>query len=571
VLYNVATQESVNDLNNLGLRAQLLFSPSENLKITLTGDKTTQNPEGYAQVIAGVVPTLRPAYRQFDQIIADLNYELPSRNAFDRKIDHDTPWRSGNELGGVALNIEAKVGPGTLTATSAWRYWNWDPSNDRDFTGLPVLRRSEGTSRHQNWSQEIRYAGDLSQRLSGVIGLFAIGQDLNTDPVHTEESGAAQARFSQNSESPLWQTPGLFDGFGIRTTSRLQSLGAAVFAQVDWAITDRLHLLPGVRYNYDKKEVDYNRETYGGLDTEDPALIALKRAVYTDQAFSADVDESNVSGQLTLAYKATKSIHTFATFSTSYKPVGVNLGGLPTSNGEVLTELAQVKPEYVTHMEIGVKTNTTRGTTLNLTLHNTDVTDYQTQVQTAEVGVNRGYLANAEEVRVMGAELDASARVSSNFNFYGAVAYTDGKYVSFTNAPVPLEETGGESAFKDISGGALPGISKWAGSLGGELLSNQVQFFGQETKVFLAFDTYYRSSFSSSPSPSRYLNVDGYALLNARAGIRATDGLSFFIWARNLLDKDYYEQLLPAAGNAGHYAAVLGDPRTYGVTLRFNY
>ncbi|MEX2232414.1 MAG: hypothetical protein WD824_09655 [Cyclobacteriaceae bacterium] len=53
--------------------------------------------------------------------------------------------------------------------------------------------------------------------------------------------------------------------------------------------------------------------------------------------------------------------------------------------------------------------------------------------------------------------------------------------------------------------------------------------------------------------------------------MRATDGLSLFIWARNLLDKDYFEQLLPAAGNAGHYAGVLGDPRTYGVTLRFNY
>lgn len=84
-------------------------------------------------------------------------------------------------------------------------------------------------------------------------------------------------------------------------------------------------------------------------------------------------------------------------------------------------------------------------------------------------------------------------------------------------------------------------------------------------------DGYFRSSFSSSPSPSNYLNIDGYALLNARVGLRTTEGLSFFVWGRNLLDKDYFEQLLPAAGNAGHYAAVLGDPGTYGVTLRYNY
>ena len=571
VLYNVNTKTSVNDLNNLGIRAQLLFTPSDNLKITLTGDDSRQKPNGYAQVVAGVAPTLRPDYRQFEQIIADLNYDLPTRNPFDRKIDHDTPWNSGNELGGVALNIDAKVGPGTLTATTAWRYWNWDPSNDRDFTGLPVLSLSQATSKHKQWTQEVRYAGELSSRLSGVIGIFAIGQDLQTDPVHIEQSGAAQWRFSQNSTSPLWQTPGLFDGYGIKTNSRLQSLGAAVFAQADWAITEQLHVLPGLRFNYDQKEVDYDRQTYGGLQTEDPDLIALKRVVYTDQAFTADVDESNLSGQLTVSYRAADNFNSFATVSTSYKPVGVNLGGLPTDNGDVMTDLAQIKPEYVTHVEVGVKTSPTSNSKLNFTLYNTNITDFQAQVQSGQLGVNRGYLANAEEVEVRGAELDGNARVSRNLSFYGAVAYTDGKYVAFTNAPVPLEETGGPSAFKDISGSKLPGISEWAGSLGAELLSNEVKFLGQDTKLFLAFDTYFRSSFSSSPSPSNYLNVDGYALLNGRAGIRATDGLSLFVWGRNLTDKDYFEQLLPAAGNAGHYAGVLGDPRTYGITLRYNH
>lgn len=571
LLYNVRTEKPVNDLNNLGVRAQLLFSPSDRLNITLAGDVSEQNPDGFAQVYAGVVTTQRAAYRQFNQIIADLNYNLPSQNPFDRKIDHDTPWRSGNELGGVSLNVDAKLGPGTLTATTAWRYWNWDPSNDRDFTGLPVLSKSAATSRHEQWSQEVRYAGNLTSRLSGVVGVFAIWQDLNTDPVHTEESGAAQWRFSQNSTSNLWKTPGLFDGYGIRTTSRLQTFSGAVFGQVDWAITSRLHLLPGLRYNTDQKEVDFDRKTYGGLETTDPQLIALKRAVYTDQTFRADVNESNLSGQLTLAFKASKKFNAFATYSTSFKPVGVNLGGLPTANGEVLTDLARIKPEYVTHWEVGVKTAPTQHSTLNLVFHNTEIRDYQTQVQTAEVGVNRGYLANAERVRVLGVELDASIRLNQHFNLYGAVAYTDGQYISFKNAPVPLEETGGQSAFKDVSGGRLPGISEWAGSLGGEITSNTATLIDKEGKFFLALESYYRSDFSSSPSPSQFLNIEGYALLNGRLGFRANEGLSLFLWARNLLDKDYFEQLLPAAGNAGHYAAVLGDPRTYGVTLRYSF
>jgi len=570
VLYNVATEKSLNDLNNLGFRAQLLYLPTDNIKVTLAADATDQNPDGYAQVVAGVAPTLRPAYRQFEQIIADLNYNLPSRNPFDRKVDHDTPWRSGNELGGASLNFEATIGSGTLTSTTAWRYWNWNPSNDRDFTGLPVLSRSAATSKHQQWTQEIRYAGDISSRLKTVVGVFAILQDLKTYPVHTEESGSAQWRFSQNSTSEKWKTPGLLEGYGIKTTSRLETFGAAVFGQLDWSITERLHFLPGLRFNYDQKKVDFNRQTYGGLQTNDASLIALKRLVYTDQAFAADVDESNLSGQVTLAYKASKKINTFVTYSTSYKPVGVNLGGLPTANGAVLTDLARIKPEYVSHVELGIKTTPTQNTTLNVVFHNTDIRDYQTQVQTAEVGVNRGYLANAERVRVLGVEVDGNIRVNKYLSFYGALAYTDGKYVSFTNAPVPLEETGGESAFKDISGSSLPGISKWAGSMGGEI-TLPGNLIGHAGKYFLAFDTYYRSSFSSSPSPSKYLNIEGYALVNARVGFRASEGVSVSVWARNLLNKDYFEQLLPAAGNAGHYAAVLGDPRMYGITLRYSF
>jgi iron complex outermembrane receptor protein len=548
-----------------------LILPTDKIKITLIGDASQQHPNGYAQVVAGVVTTKRAAYRQFPQIIADLNYKLPSQNPFDRLVDHDSPWRSGNELGGVSVNIDAQIGRGTLTATTAWRYWNWDPLNDRDFTGLPVLSKSQATSRHQQWSQEIRYAGTFSPNLNGIIGTFIIGQDLKTDPFHIEESGAAQWRFSQSSTSALWRTSGLFDGFGIRTQSRLQSLGAAVFGQLDWGITKKLHLLPGIRYNYDQKSVNFDRQTYGGLQTTDPALIALKNAVYTNQKFDAEAKEGNFSGQLTLSYKGDERWNAFLTASTSYKPVGVNLGGLPTANGEILLDLARIKPEYVTHAEFGVKTNNLiQGFTLNLVAHITDIKDYQTQVQTAEVGVNRGYLANAERVRVQGIEFDANAKLSKSLTLYGSLAYTDGKYIAFTNAPVPLEETGGSAAFKDISGGALPGISKWAGSLGGEF-TQKGAFIGKSGVYFVAADTYYRSSFSSSPSPSQYLNIDGYALLNARIGFRTNQGISAFVWARNLSNKDYFEQLLPAAGNAGHYAGVLGDPRTVGVTLRYSW
>ncbi|MGZ8552762.1 MAG: TonB-dependent receptor, partial [Chitinophagaceae bacterium] len=103
---NISTGKYTNDINNLGFRGQLLYKPSDNTTITLAADASRQRPDGYAQVVAGVVQTQRAAYRQFNAIIGDLGYTLPSQNAFDRKIDHDTPWRSGNDLGGISLNID---------------------------------------------------------------------------------------------------------------------------------------------------------------------------------------------------------------------------------------------------------------------------------------------------------------------------------------------------------------------------------------------------------------------------------------------------------------------------------
>jgi len=568
LIYNVATQKRVNDLNNLGFRGQLLYEPSDNLQILLAGDLTRQRPDGYAQVFAGVAPTQRAEYRQFEQIIADLHYELPSRNPFDRIIDHDTPWRSGQDLGGISANVDVKVGPGTLTSTTAWRFWNWNPSNDRDFTGLQGLALSQAPSRHDQWSQEVRWAGNLSTSLSAVVGVFAFGQQLNADPAHTEESGRDQWRFAQNSQSELWQTPGLFEGYGIKSYPSMKTFSGAIFAQVDWAITPRLRLLPGIRLNYDDKSVNFRRETYGGLQTDDPDLLALKNTVYSDQAFEANIDDTNLSGQLTLAFKASDKINTFATFSTGFKPVGLNLGGLPNANGQPMLELAVIQPESVRHYEVGVKAQPTRNISLGLTVYNTDVSDYQAQVQAADLSVNRGYLANAEKVRVRGVEFDGTVRFNSFFSLYGSLAYTDGNYVRFTNAPPPLEETGGPT-FKDVSGGQLPGISEWAASFGGESATRTTSFLGQEGEFVFAVDGFSRSSFSSNPSPSAYLIVEGYTLLNGRAGFRAAEGVSLYLWVRNAFDKDYFEQLLPGAGNAGHYAGVLGDQRTYGVTLRY--
>src|SRR6185369_12898353 len=102
-------------------------------------------------------------------------------------------------------------------------------------------------------------------------------------------------------------------------------------------------------------------------------------------------------------------------------------------------------------------------------------------------------------------------RVSKHLSFYGNAAYTDGRYISFPDAPPPLEETGGPQ-FKDVSGSVLPGISKWAVSVGGEYVKPR-NIVGRAGEFFTALDASYRSSFSSSASASRYLIVGDYSIV----------------------------------------------------------
>ncbi len=563
---NVRTHEDVNNLNNVGLRGQLLFAPSSSLAITIAVDGTRQRANGYTQVIEGVAPTRRPANRQWAQIISDLHYTPPTYNAFDRVTDIDSPLRSYQDLGGASMNIDWKVGPGRLTSTTAWRYWNWDPASDRDFIGLPVTTISAGTSTQHQWTQEVRYAEDVAHTLNFVAGVFLFNQSIVSDPVIKQEQGSAAARFLL-APSANAATPGLLDGYGFNQYLDYRNLSAAIFGQLQWSIGDRFRLLPGLRVNYDEKQVDFNQQTYGGLQTTNAALIALQQSVLAPQAYAAHVGNTNTSGQITAAFKVSDRVNAYGTFATGFKSVGLNLGGVPTdANNQPVLSAAVVKPEDVHNYEAGIKTTPFRGVTANLALFDTEISDFQAQVTNGSVGVIRGYLANAERVRVRGVEFDGSARLGSRLSIYNAIAYTDGRYVTFTDAPPPLEDTGGPQ-FEDISGSLLPGISKWAVSLGGEA-TRRARLFQRSGEYFAALDASYRSSFSSSATYSRYMVVPGYTVLNARAGFRIANGWTVSVWSRNLLNTNYFELLTAAPGNTGLIVGQPGDPRTAGVTLR---
>ncbi|MEQ1910724.1 MAG: TonB-dependent receptor [Vicinamibacterales bacterium] len=569
VLENVRTGDDVNDLNNLGMRGQLLFAQSDAFAVTLAIDHTRQRPRGYTQVLAGVAPTLRAANRQWPAIAADLNYTAPSYNPYDRVTDIDTPMRSFQRLGGTSVNIDRKVGRGRLTSTTAYRYWDWKPSNDRDFVGLPITTISSGTSYQSQWTQELRYAGDIHPRVNLVAGFFYFRQLLDSDPVIVQEQGAAAYRVLL-APSANASTPGLLDGYGYRQYVHYRNSSSAVFSQAQLKLSNQWRVLPGIRVNYDQKKVNFDQQTYGGLQTTNAALITLQQSVLAPQKYDADTSNTNNSGQVTVAYKPTAAVNAYATFAKTFKSIGLNLNGVPAdAQNQPILSAATVKPEDVKHYEFGIKTSPFRNVTANVTFFNSDIRNFQAQVFNGAVGVLRGYLANAERVRVRGAEFDGSFSATRNLSFYASAAITSGKYLSFKDAPLPVEETGAATQFKDISGSDLPGLSKYAVSFGGELVRTGA-FFGRTGQFFGAFDASHRSRFSSSATPSAYLNVNEYSLLNTRVGFRTSNAWTLSVWARNLLNKNYLDLMSAVAGNTGLLVAQPGDPRTFGVTLRLS-
>ena len=589
-VYNVTSKQWINEQDNLGLRAQVLFKPNDDLSITLSGDYSTQNPECCGTVFVRTGLTQRALARQYDALSALQGYGVVSRNPFDRLTDIDAPLNAGNKIGGASLRVKWELGGGTLTAVSAWRFWDWKPQNDRDFTALSVVSASNNPSQQNQYSQEFRYnhSGD---QIDFVVGLFGFHQRIDTQGL--EQQGINASRW--NLTGALALDPAVLNGLTARNTQFLKSTSAALYGQASWKLTDALTIQPGIRVNYDRKEGYYNRVVTAGdgtlLNCPQPAgsIGAARCSIYQPQTSAPVVGDWNFSWDFNLNYRLAADVLAYATYAKSFKTVGINQNGLPTdaANNPILSA-GVIRPESVNHWEIGLKTQfLNRRATFKLTAFRTEISDYQATVTNGQLGVLRGYLANAGKVRSQGIEADFKIRPNDRFSAYANAAYTDARYVRFVDAPCPPELAGGTTAGAgqspsapgtpgglspancDISGQQLPGVSKWALSYGAEI-NLPARLLTQDGKVYLGVDGNYRTGFSSNPSPSIYTNVDGYALTNLRLGFRGR-GFDLYGWVRNMFDVDYFEQLQVAPGNVGMIAGQTGDPRTFGATVKLEF
>src|SRR6185436_6652888 len=574
LLTNVNTGEKLNELDNYAVRGQLLFVPTDNLRLRLIGDVSDLDSACCTQGFLRVGQSLRSPARQFPALAAGLGYEPPSRNVYDRLSDIDAALRIDTQDGGVSLIADWNLGATTLTSVSAWRYWDWDVSNDRDYPGIPIQMVQRIPSRQDQYSQEFRLASNGDTRLGYVAGLYYYSQEISGRPTSIYGPEAAYWLLSPaNFTVPIPRN--LLDGYGQEGNSRFEMKSYAAFGEVNYACTERLTATLGLRYTFEDKEGTYATRVFGGLSLTGlpPATAAelarAKLSIFRPQSYHVTDDGGSLSGRANLAYAFTDDLLAYVSYAYGYKSGGLNMSGLPLDAlNQPTLATAVIDDEKNTTYEVGLKyTMFDSRATVNLAGYWTVVEDYQANVVSSlETAAIRSYPANIPEVRVRGVEGDFAALLFTGFTVRASVAYADGENTDYPAGPCPLEVQTAATVACDLTGVPLAGLSDWAGTLG----FNYELPLGTGALLVHA-DSSWRSGYNSDTSASRYTQIDGYNVTNASVGYRFKGNWEVDVFARNLFDSDYITALTIQTGNSGLILGQPSDPRMVGVTVRASF
>lgn len=567
---NVRRDETQNNVHNDMVRGQVLFQPSSDFALRLIGDWAQFRNDCCAQVYVRVAPTQKPAAQQYAALAANAPggaYVPPSTNPYDRLTDNDAPLGVDTSEGGVSAIADWTVGSATITSVSAWRFWKWDAANDRDYTGLHIQTTQHIPSRQDQYSQEFRIASNVPGPIDYVAGLYYFDQKIVGHPISIYGPLASYWLLGSTNAT-------LLDGYQSNGSTDFRTESYGVFGEVTWHPLPRLAITGGIRYTYEEKEGRYDLRTFGGSAPTSTQAQGILRV----QSYSAHLGDGSASGRANIAYSLNDELMAYASFARGQKSGGINMSGLPVypagvpghASGDPILSTVTVRPEKNSTWEAGFKTSWfDRSLTFNIDAYYTRVTDFQANVvDNAAVIALRSYLANIPKVTVKGVEFDAAARIGSHLTLRAAGAYADGQYASYPNGPCPIELTGNATTSCNLTGNGLPGLPKWSGSAGGEYIL-PARLGPLDGNVFLNADANAKTKVLGDATGSAYTIIKGYTLVNASLGYR-TPHWEMAVFARNLFDKDYMQNLTVQAGNSGLIVGTPSDPRTIGVTLRMH-
>ncbi|MCO2449085.1 TonB-dependent receptor [Pseudomonas aeruginosa] len=553
---NIHDDNYLNGGERQGARGQLLFEPNEDFSLRWIADYNEEDSSNGSMVVYG-------GAERFWQRAA-LVGASPLRDPQRRKVNINGRQHVSVHQGGSSLEANWNLAGGyRLTSISAYRYWHFTPANDEQLNVSAI--NDTGVEVHdRQFSQEIRLASPTGGAFDYVVGAYAFRQNLG-NKTFTSYGPLADLYL-------LGANLGALNDTYSKANGKIETDSFALFAQGTWHLTERLDFTAGLRGTYEEKNAKVERfAPLGGA-----AVGGVGAAVRNGQlgAYdSGDLSQYNFapSALLSLSYQFSDDLLGYASLSHGEKSGGVNLavGSAPSAGADSLL----VGPERANDAELGLKSTLfDRRLLLNANLFWTGIHGYQATTLYQAPGSTQlvQVLANAGSVRSRGLEFEATALPlrGLTLNFNGS--YNDVTYLSFKDASCPAEVSTrpGAPSSCDLTGQRVVGASKWIANLNGEYQWRLDDRF----QPYVSASYAYRSAAEGTLDNSDLSKIDGYALVNLAAGLRSDLGdgqLDTSVWLKNAFDKDYY--LSAFASINGSYTASVGQPRTLGVSLRYDF
>ena len=341
----------------------------------------------------------------------------------------------------------------------------------------------------------------------------------------------------------------VFGALSIRNFDSTDS-STALFAHGELSITDQLQLSGGFRYTWDRREASIAVYNVAGSCTQrvPPGTGAITCP------FAARGNYKAPSYDATVQYSFNSNVLAYAAYRHGYKSGGLNL----PSPAE---EFTRFQPEYVDEFEFGLKADWDIGMPLrtNLAVFHDKYKDIQISSPVVIPGAGIiSLVRNVASATNKGVEFEATLKPFPGLTLGGFVSYLD----SASNVTVPgtAAVAGRQTAFQP----------KWKYGLNGQLAIPIAS--GGELALSADF-SHTGMAMSAETNPALLTTYPGYGLLNLRAEVREIGGtgLDLALFANNVTNKTYMLGGIPLAGALGFESALYGEPRMYGVTMKYRF
>ncbi|GIU66392.1 TonB-dependent receptor [Candidatus Phycosocius spiralis] len=475
-----------------------------------------------------------------------------------------------------------------------------------------------------------RIGTDYQAYIGGLLGpaLALVRPALAVNPLNPNVTNTQLAGVVSTWQGILGVTPasiGALAAGGGTTDDYVQDSNSwAIFTHNIYQFNDDFSVTLGLRYTNEEKNFSARYKTEGnsactaienrlGLDAarNAGALAAIVGAICAPWMRSAldGMDhrqhnrEKEWSGIASAAYRFAPNINTYASYSRGYKAGGFNLDrAFSDLQNNVVTSIVSpgagnrtvrqpdtsFAPETVDAYEVGLKTQWfDKALTANFALYHQTFENFQLNTFTGVSFV----VTSVPKVVSQGVEFDYVLRTPlDGLTLTGGASYSMTEYTKKLGAAdQPNTFLGQNPNLYWLPGSQLTSSPVWsygsAVNYEWPILSDTATF-----NAYLDFRTITDSVTGSNLDPRK--TQPGYTLLNGRLAVSTKDERwTIELWGRNLSDERYVQIAFdsPLQGDApaltnqpalGRFAprpvtsqinGFVGEPRTYGVTLRWNY